>query len=167
MAKAWKRGEGPSCQPGPHAERVTSSSNAHSLPAVRLCFTCRRRERWRGALLCPSWNMLSYKIKIKLCLMPSGKMSLPCEDPKCLLAGTCSFIISPRGRSSMHLPHPCSLAMTSSWTNNQGQWGNGKSILKIAAFLCFLPPPLSSSQRLVLLLDVKLMILNPRCVMLS
>ena len=84
MAKAWKRGEGTSCQPGPHAERVTSSSNAHSLPAVRLCFTCRRRERWRGALLCSSWNMLSYKIKTKACLMLSGKMSLPCEDPKCL-----------------------------------------------------------------------------------
>lgn len=49
-------------------------------------------------------------------------------------------------------------------TNSQGEQGNGKSILKTASFSL---PPSSSLQTFVLLLDVKLMIPNPRCVMLS
>lgn len=47
------------------------------------------------------------------------------------------------------------------------QWGHEKTTLKAAIFLSSLPQPPASSPRFVLLLDVKLMILTPRCVMLS
>lgn len=142
VKRGWWTILSPHSSKGEFRQQCSLSSSSEALLHLQ-----RERERWGGGLLCPSWNMPSYKIRTKPCLAIRKDVP-PLQGPQVpFLTVTCTFIMSPRWRHAVHLPHPFTLAMTSSWPNNQGQPGNGKSILKIAAFPCSLPPPPSSSQK--------------------
>lgn len=159
-ARMWKRVRG-----RPASWPWTSSHRADSPPA-RLGFIC-KGKRSGEELFCVLMECAFLQDKNKAYWILPRKMSIPCKDPQCLswhwsvALPHCSRPGPPVNRSP-----PFGLVLTSDLDQRSGAAGKWKSVLKMAAFLCS-PPPLPSSQRFVLLLDVKLMTLNPRCVMLG
>lgn len=75
--------------------RVTTSSNAYSLLAARLCFSCKGREKWRGALLCPHGTYFPTAWDEQNLPNVTGKDVHPLQGPEVpFLAVIYDFIIS-------------------------------------------------------------------------
>lgn len=152
---------------------VTSNCNVHPPAATRLCFSCTGREEWKGGPRSFMEHAFLQDGKNKSWPNVTGKDVHPLQGPKVpLFAVICGFILSLQTKAlytpSIHLPHPFGLVMTSSLDQQSGSAGKWEIYSENCHFPRLSPPPRpSSSQRFVLLLDVKLMILTPRCVMLS